>query len=554
MLWYENFDLETIVTPVDADEFERLLKESKYDQSKIDFVISGFQQGFPLHYEGPREIKRKSPNLKFHIGNKTELWNKLMKEVAVKRIAGPFENIPYDNFVQSPIGLVPKDGGHKTRLIFRLSYPKNGVSINSSIPKDKCTIRYPDFQEVVRLCLETGKCCKMGKSDMASAFRHLPMKKQDWAYLLIKAEHPKNGKIYYFVDKCLPFGSSISCAHFQAVSDAIAHKRKTINYLDDFFFAALYKYLCDQQMDKFLEVCKRIRFPVAMEKTFWGSSVMTFLGLLLDADRQIVCLPHERIVKATELIDYFLNPRNKKVTVLQIQQWCGYLIFLCKCIVPSRAFTMKLYNVISGENFGKTPSKQHHHVKIKEENRLDLLVWKKFLANPGVLCIPFTQLGELPADVLNMYSDASGKIGFGDLCQNSWMAGLWEKTFLDEEEPSIEYLELFAVTAGIITWIRRFANRKIILFCDNISVVHMVNNTAAKCKNCMILLRLITLEAMLRNVHISARYVNMKDNGLLDALSRNDFTRFWKLGKHMERQQTEIRHELWPIWKVWLKN
>ena len=44
-----------------------------------------------------------------------------MKEVSLGRIAGPFEKIPFTNFMQSPIGLVPKTGG-KTHLIFHLSF------------------------------------------------------------------------------------------------------------------------------------------------------------------------------------------------------------------------------------------------------------------------------------------------------------------------------------------------------------------------------------------------------------------------------------------------
>ena len=55
----------------------------------------------------------------------------------------------------------------------------------------------------------------MGKSDMSSAFRHVPMSKKDWPLLLMKTTNPKDGKTYFFVDKCMPFGSSISCAIFQ---------------------------------------------------------------------------------------------------------------------------------------------------------------------------------------------------------------------------------------------------------------------------------------------------------------------------------------------------
>ena len=58
-----------------------------------------------------------------------------MTEVQAKRYTGPYEKVPYEFFIQSPIGLVPKDKGKKTRLIFHLSYPRDGDSVNSGIPQ-----------------------------------------------------------------------------------------------------------------------------------------------------------------------------------------------------------------------------------------------------------------------------------------------------------------------------------------------------------------------------------------------------------------------------------
>ena len=508
-----------------------------------------------LGYEGPEQVKMKAANLKFRIGNKTDMWNKVMKEVGEKRMAGPFEDIPFEHFIQSPIGLVTKDGGKKTRLIFHLSYPRGGNSVNAGIPEHKCKVRYPDFDEAVKLCIEAGKSCKMDKSDMASAFRHLPMNKVSWRYLLSKAEHPTTGKIYYFVDKCLPFGSSISCAHFQVVSDAIAHivcilnnNKKNVNYLDDFFFTALWKIWCDQQMETFLKVCKQICFPVSLEKTFWGMTQLVFLGLLLDSERQIVKIPFEKVERAIQMIDFFLDRGRKKVTVLQVQQLCGYLNFLCRCIIPGRAFTTCLYALLAGKTGNLL--KPHHHICIKEETRLDLKVWKRFINEQNVYCRPFLDVLEIPASEINMYSDASGKIGFGALCENSWMWGEW-KEFL-KHDPSIEYLELFALTTGVITWIHRFANRRVVLFCDNISVVHMVNSSTSKCKNCMVLIRLLVLESMARNVRVYAKYVNTKDNGLSDSLSRMDFKRFRRLGPFMDEFCTEPPFDMWPTEKIWL--
>ena len=75
-----------IISPVDFVELEQLLKESNYDQKETKFLVDGFENGFDLGYRGPDEIKQTSKNLKFTIGDKFELWNKVMKEVELKKI------------------------------------------------------------------------------------------------------------------------------------------------------------------------------------------------------------------------------------------------------------------------------------------------------------------------------------------------------------------------------------------------------------------------------------------------------------------------------------
>ena len=193
-------------------------------RKKTLFLQQGFTYGFDIGYEGPKERQSLSNNLPFSVGNHTILWEKLMKEVRLKRVAGPYDKVPFENFIQSPIGLVPKSSSKdKTRLIFHLSYPRSGHSVNSGIDKDLCSVKYPDFSQAIDLCLAAGAGCHVSKSDMSSAFRHVPMKVKSFLYLVLKVAHPETGVVYYFVDKCLPFGSSISCAIFQAFYDAVAY-------------------------------------------------------------------------------------------------------------------------------------------------------------------------------------------------------------------------------------------------------------------------------------------------------------------------------------------
>ena len=174
-----------------------------YDSEKTAFLVQGFSNGFDLGYRGSFDVQQKSNNLKYVIGDEIELWNKVMKEVKAKRYVGPFKEPPFRNFIQSPLGLVPKDGGKATRLIFHLSYPRLPASeqqrsVNANTPENLTTVQYPDVADAVRLCLLAGCGCKAAKLDMKSAFRHYPIHKKYWCLLVMKAKNPKDGIWYYF--------------------------------------------------------------------------------------------------------------------------------------------------------------------------------------------------------------------------------------------------------------------------------------------------------------------------------------------------------------------
>ena len=558
--------METIKTPVDADKLQMLLKESNYDEKETEFLVDGFKNGFDLGYRGPELIKQNSPNLKFTIGDKIELWNKVMKEVKEERYAGPFKQIPFDNYIQSPIGLVPKDGGKKTRLIFHLSYPRDeekGTSVNRATPKELCAVNYQEFDCAIRLCIAEGKGCHIGKSDMTSAFRHLAMKKKFWKFLVMKAQNPEDGIYYYFIDKCMPFGASISCSHFQRFSNAIAHivkhqtKKDNVNYLDDFFFTQLLKNLCNWQIQTFINICEQIKFPVSMEKTFWGTTKLSFLGLLIDTVAQLICIPIEKIEKAERLINTVLKKKNIQLKTLQ--QLTGFLNFLCKAVIPGRAFTRRLYCI---EITAKEKElKKHHHIKLRAENRMDLKLWLEFLKHPSIYARNFIDLDlSINSMDVDFFTDASANphLGCGGISEGDWYIQQWDEDFINQCKPSINYLELYAMTVAIMNWIHKYKNKRIYIFCDNMSVVQMVNNNSSKCKNCMVLIRLIVMKALTCNVNIKVKHVPGRFNIFSDLLSRMEYKKFWQHAKNSKRtfnkKPTQMPDEVWPMEKIWLNN
>ena len=568
-----NFDLENIITPVNPEVFERMLIETNYDESETRFVINGFKKGFDLHYEGPTKRCSESRNIPFTVGNRIELWNKLMKEVKNKRVAGPFNDVPFQHYIQSPIGLVPKAGGDQTRLIFHLSYQfEDGLgSVNAHTPPDLCSVKYNDLDHAVRSILLLTKNDRgdteviyLSKGDLKSAFRVLPLSPTSWAWLIMKAQNPVNNKWQFFVDKCLPFGASISCSHFQRVSNALAHIVKCrngdplTNYLDDFLFFAFTIARCNYLLNNFLEVCREVGFPVAPDKIEWASELMTFLGILLDGRNRTLSIPLEKRDRATYLLKTMLS--KTKATVKDLQILCGYLNFINKAVYPGRAFTRRMYakysNCSNKPNQIETTAriKPYHHVRLDYEFKSDCKVWLSFLTDelPSTVCRPMIDLNEtVVASEVGFSSDASGKLGFGAVFGKRWIFGAWDPQFLKINRPSIEYLELFGLCAGILTWAEDLKNCRIIVHCDNQAVVAMINNITSGCPQCMILIRKLVLNGLHHNRRIFARYITTRANFLPDALSRLDFKRFRKLGPHMNEFNELVSADIWPVHKVW---
>ena len=155
---------------------------------------------------------------------------------------------------------------------------------------------------------------------------------------------------------------------------------------------------------------------------------------------------------------------------------------------------------------------------------------------------------------IDMYSDTSGKIGFGAYCGPLWTAGQWSKYFLEKKKPSIEYLEMYGLTVGVLLWIRLFKNKRICIHCDNEMVKFNVNKNTVGCKNSMMLMRLIVLECTVHNVKLSVEYVKSANNGKADTLSRNQMNRFRTLDKEgkMNKFPEAIPDCIWPSEKIWL--
>ena len=510
-----------------------------------------------------------------------------MKEVECGWYAGLFDEPPFEYFVQSPVELVPK-AGNKTRLIFHLSYdfgPEvKDKSINFYTPPKLTSVKYQDLDLRVlveadsSLCKDTAsKTLVFSKTDASNAFRIVPMLPGQRFLLIMQATHPVEGTKFFFMDKCLPFGVSISCAIFQSfwaalrfiaqvkIQEAaiVSYVPAITNYLDDFLFIELCVRVCSAMMQIFLSICAEVNCPMSEEKTEGPFPVLVFLGTLLNGVMHTLSIPVDKVEKATYMLKWAID--KKKVTIKFVQQLTGTLNFLNRAIVPGHAFTRGLYSKLKVKDGKRNPLKAHHHVYLNSEFLQDCWVWLQSLGNTSnkKICRPFIDFSvsemEQNRVTLLFFTDASKnpEYGIGAIFKDRWFAGKWTKYFITKEDPSIEFLELKALVAGLFAWRDQpeLHNGRVNIYCDNQAVQGMINTLASTCNQCRKLIRLVAL-LQIENIQIFIKFVKSRENGLADNLSRQDFSRFWKLAANecIRSLPDDIPEIVWPAERVWMQS
>ena len=327
--------------------------------------------------------------------------------------------------------------------------------------------------------------------------------------------------------------------------------------MDDFIFLQETEENCNGLVRIFLDICAEVGIPVALEKTEKASTLMVFLGLLLDGVNFVINVPQEKRVKALNLLQVMLSKR--KATMKDLEKLAGLLNVLSRAIVPGRAFTRRMYAKFAKITEEKN-LKDFHHINLDHEFKSDCSMWCEFLSQTKTVSIarPFMDLSNiLQAEEIFCYSDAAKeeKLGFGNLMDQSWIFQQWENGFIQEKNPNIEFLELYALCVGIFTWAPKLQNRRCVVFCDNLTVCNMVNHTTSGCKYSMTLVRNLTLKAIEYNFRIFAEHIKGRLNVFSDRLSRLKIQEFKRLAQKyqipIDEKRTMASAELWPLTAYW---
>jgi hypothetical protein len=133
--------------------------------------------------------------------------------ISLGRVFEPTKTPPLKHLYISRFGVIPKKG-NAWRLISDLSFPYAHI-VNDGIDKDEFSLQYCTVKHAINLILKTGKGALMGKVDIKSAYRIIPVNRGD-RYLL-----GMYWKGQYYVDLTQPFGLRSAPGIFNSVADLL---------------------------------------------------------------------------------------------------------------------------------------------------------------------------------------------------------------------------------------------------------------------------------------------------------------------------------------------
>ena len=277
-----------------------------------------------------------------------------------------------ENIVVNPIGIISKQHQPgKFRLIIDLSAPK-GKSVNDGIPTELCSLEYISAEEATRLAQLPGRGSLMAKPDLQSAYRMVPVHRQDQPFPGLK------WKGSFYVDKALPFGLRSPPKIFTAVADGLAWAmlesgiNHCLHYLDDFFCGTTGSKTC-QALHTAIPHCNRLGLPVAPQKVEGPSTVICFLGIEIDLVCQELQLPQIKLLRIKELLTSWSGRHSASKHKLQCL--LGHPNHVARIVKPGRVFLRELINTMA------IPKHSFHKVRINKLCRADIARWLLFISS-----------------------------------------------------------------------------------------------------------------------------------------------------------------------------
>lgn len=484
-----------------------------------DFILCGIKNGFdiidPCSKPTPVFLKN-HPSAR----PSAPLYKKATKQIMTEIENGNYIEVTNPPTIISPLGVIPKpDGG--VRLIHDCSRPE-GAAVNdyvTDLPKQK-------FSTVDSAAKLVTQGCYMAKVDLKSAYRVVPISQKSQTVTGVHWQF--QDKVRFFIDKKLPFGSRMAPSIFHRLSQAVVrmmHRkgfRNIVAYLDDFFICEPSQKQCIRTLNTLIRLLRSLGFLISWNKVVDPTQQLTFLGIEINSLIMQLQLPDEKLADLkTEILDFKGRNRASKK---QLQSLVGKLNWASSVVYGGRVFLRRLINAMC------TLKKDSHKLRFNSDILRDLAWWQSFLFTFNGKSL---LLDKVP--VTSLYTDACNE-GAGGHWGSSWFYTNWSSDIPSAMLLHINEKETLAVCLAAHFWAPAWANKRIIVYSDNMVTVASINKCSSRNNIVMRFLRYLFWLSAKFNFHLSARHIQGKHNCLADSVSRlhdkKSFCAFLSLLQH----------------------
>lgn len=444
-------------------------------------------------------------------------------EQAAGRYSQPFQpsqlELLIGPFRTSPIGIVPKPGSSKLRMIQDLSYPRNNPtipSVNSLINADDFPTAWGSFDATTAMILTLPPGCLAATFDISSAYRLTPIRpdQQNWTCVAWDNQ--------VWVDRAVMFGMASSAGVFGAVADMLvaiygaAGFGPICKWVDDFFVVRLPHQQWSEM--EFINLTADIGVPWSLPKLRPLASTQRYIGFDWHLDTKMVSFPVEKREKLEALVDSWL-PLEAKFTCKETSSLHGKLVH-ASCIYPLiRPFLTPI------ATFAAQFTSPRAHLSPPSAVRSSLTTINRLLP-----LFP-AQLPLHPPALIDVgwWGDASTSFGIGVVVGNHWANWKWAPGVKvgPKQQYDIGWAEAVAVELGLLMLLTlgQAGPGLFLVRSDNEGVVMALNKGRSRSISTNEALQRMHTTLAIQGMRLRAIYVTSQDN-IADPLSRGDISAF----------------------------
>ena len=442
-----------------------------------------------------------------------------------------------------PKGLGP-DGVMAWRIVHNLTFPYGGRGVNGHVSY----VAY-EWATIDDLLAGVTPHCWMGRIDVEAYYRLFPVSPLDWHLLAQRFDFGDGAGAVELWDAYMPFGLTNACEIGHRVMMALVRElgrqghHGAVGIMDDVGIADPTFKGCAATHSAMLALMRELNIPPNRKpsKTHGPAQLMSFLGVEVDSVAMEARLGADKLAKTLTGVRrmHALAVDGALVTSEQLESLVGLLTWVSRLVYGGRTFMARLLGALSNRQpLGLAGPRGRGStappVRLDDGCLADLSWWLEFLPRFNGKCRILdwsgwtTRLFSTDADLdtgIGVFVDG-GYVGL-TFAQAAAACPQFAPMRPGAADP-IHTKELYAVLVGLTLFADSFANCAVTLRSDNTVAVAAVKKGASGSVDPRLMeyRREIFWASARGNFRLEASYIATGVNGLADALSRQQWTRF----------------------------